>query len=201
VAIAVRGRFESETGIFTVSDYLFAGPIPLSEPMSDDLPSSSTQDEDSYLLFVSGLELGDRPDQVITPSLISASMTAMDEGNENDDYLLACQLLVDYVSGRLEDLGQAQRIARVIVAGNSIAASDPLLHRDRYSNHSSQKQLEAVKSMRQVASFLIDMSLALTINVPSSVAGSLSGPALDFLSGRSDAWTLRSFDTNDSATG
>lgn len=113
--IAVRGRFDSESGIFTVSDYLFAGPIPISEPMTDDSNATSSQEDDVYLLFVSGLEIGDRPDNVITPSLVSATLATMDENNENDDYLLACQLLVDYVCGRIsgdEDHVQAKQIAR-----------------------------------------------------------------------------------------
>lgn len=64
--------------------------------------------------------------------------------------------------------------------------SDPLLQRDRYSNHSNQRQLETVKSVRQV---WINQSRSIKHN-PIILVGSLSRSIADFMSSRSDAWSI-----------
>lgn len=67
------------------------------------------------MLFVSGLEIGDSQDALV-PSL---SMTSDSHNKENldeeGDYQLACQLLVDFIAGRVggeQDIEIARKISR-----------------------------------------------------------------------------------------
>ncbi|KAF2363221.1 DNA polymerase alpha/epsilon subunit B [Trinorchestia longiramus] len=95
IVCAIKGRVAT-AGKFEVDEFCFIG-----------LPSSSLKleivQEDSFLLLVSGLELGGCASE-----------------------LLSVELLTDYITGQLGHCGtraQAARVVRVVLAGNSIANS------------------------------------------------------------------------------
>jgi DNA polymerase delta subunit 2 len=93
VLVAVRGR-EENNGKFNVIDYCFAGAPPIAPP------SQTSNNDDIYVLLVSGLNIG----------------------SEWSDQLFI-QLLVDYINGQLghsKDQSFISNIVRVIIAGNSI---------------------------------------------------------------------------------
>ena len=102
IVIAVKGSVDSE-GRFIVTDYVFCNGY----DYRSSIPSNSSSNSDSnmelcetetpkYVLFVSGIEMGDDPNKPQT----------------NEEYLLACQMLVDYITGRNNAAEQASQIVR-----------------------------------------------------------------------------------------
>jgi DNA polymerase delta subunit 2 len=93
------------------------GPRSNSSNSSNSMEVDSSEDtqeaeDDAYVMLVSGLEVGGR-----------RSQEEMQANGESGDVDLARQMLLDYLSGRLggeEEVKKSSRIARLVVAGNSI---------------------------------------------------------------------------------
>ncbi|KAJ3044134.1 hypothetical protein HDV00_003238 [Rhizophlyctis rosea] len=92
---------ETATGEFEVIDICYAA----WEPQAS-VSESQSQDDDKYVAFISGLNIGD-----------------------NSAFDLRLQLLVDFLTGELgamEDQSTNSKIARIIVAGNSVTRLKPV---------------------------------------------------------------------------
>ena len=155
VVVAVKGSV-SEEGFFHVNDIVYAGEEtqPLLQHNNTTASSSSSSsssrsdtamtidnttnrqahDDDTYLLLVSGLQVG-----------------AATNSNSSATSDLSVQLLMDFVSGRLggaADVALASKIVRVVVAGNSVVETTVQPGKERFTG--SKHQSEALAPMRQV---------------------------------------------------
>ncbi|KAK3148497.1 hypothetical protein QOZ80_3BG0295770 [Eleusine coracana subsp. coracana] len=133
VVLALRGK-ETSAGNFLVEDVLEAG-----------LPhqtSLSAADEDKYVVFVSGLSVG------------SATFNP-----------LQFQLLIDHITGHLGDENEqsiASKIARVVVAGNSVHISPRFLNGQMVASKDQSRIAEPIKELdimltQLVASLPVDI--------------------------------------------
>ncbi|GJN30164.1 hypothetical protein PR202_gb18450 [Eleusine coracana subsp. coracana] len=133
VVLALRGK-ETSAGNFLVEDVLEAG-----------LPhqtSLSAADEDKYVVFVSGLSVG------------SATFNP-----------LQFQFLIDHITGHLGDENEqsiASKIARVVVAGNSVHISPRFLNGQMVASKDQSRIAEPIKELdimltQLVASLPVDI--------------------------------------------
>ncbi|XP_014678372.1 PREDICTED: DNA polymerase delta subunit 2-like, partial [Priapulus caudatus] len=135
IIMAVRGQ-EEEDGNFHVDDYCFAE--------ATEQPSLSPSQEDKYLAIVSGVELGD-----------------------NAATALRLQLLLDYLGGSLggeADQEGAASVARVVVAGNSLARSTQC--RDASSKPMSRKeQAGSVDAIKELDDTLLELVSSVEVDL------------------------------------
>lgn len=123
IIIAIKGQI-NEFGEFVVSDHLFAYKITDSQPC---IPTSILDDppvDGKLVLFVSGLSLGST--------------------KEDNIHEIALQLLVDFILGKYGDetlTRIASRIARVIIAGDSVVAPDDLTFKERFNTQKNRDSL------------------------------------------------------------
>ncbi|KAK7113051.1 DNA polymerase delta subunit 2-like [Littorina saxatilis] len=127
VIVAVLGREPDEDrGKFVVEDYCL-------QALPEQVPRPSLT-EDRYIVLVSGLELGGP-----------------------DERLFSLQLMVDLLTGQLGDGDQQRdsaRIARIIIAGNSLSRStqdrDSLSKAKYLTKKSSAGSVEAMKNLDDI---------------------------------------------------
>lgn len=127
IVVAVKGC-ERTLGTFEVSEWLYHGDaaalISASRSSNENTTMEVEQEDPVYILLMSGLNVG----------------SSKEKG-------LEMQMLFDFISGRLgseEDVVKASRIARVVVAGDSVSQSDSAdLGKDRYTSSKVQSELAA----------------------------------------------------------
>ncbi|CUA70493.1 Peroxide stress-activated histidine kinase mak1 [Rhizoctonia solani] len=162
VNIAVLGS-ETDSGEFLVEEVVYPGLAPPSY-----IPNA-TPNESSYCVFLSGLCLGE--------TTSTGPTTTQPETNSNlrHDPMAAASLFLEWISGEggnNRDRELAQRVSRVIVAGDSLAA--PLIEDER---DSSKVSSSANTSLRQAVLSLGEILQEITRTVPLHVLPGASDPA------------------------
>jgi DNA polymerase delta subunit 2 len=140
VLVAVRGR-EENNGKFNVIDYCFAGAPPIAPP------SQTSNNDDIYVLLVSGLNIG----------------------SEWSDQLFI-QLLVDYINGQLghsKDQSFISNIVRVIIAGNSIT-NQPigLKEKENKTRYTSKNySADSVEAMNELDQVMSELATSISVDI------------------------------------
>lgn len=135
IVVAVKGE-EKESGKFNVQDFCFASLPPMKK--TPDI------EKDRYILFISGLEIGSKKDN-----------------------MLNTQLLFDVVAGQLtmgEDIGQ--KICRVVIAGNSLSKDTQDKESEKVAKyltkHTQAKSVDAIKTLDE---FLVQLGSCIPVDV------------------------------------
>ncbi len=90
-------------------------PINPNQDIHSLVASESTTSKDPYILLVSGLEIGDISTEMTSTltSEIEQDLSLRLLADEYGDYQLACQLLIDFLSGRYESESILQLASQV----------------------------------------------------------------------------------------
>ena len=141
LVIALFG-YEDESSKFVVEDYCFKNTPYLASPK----PSLN---EDKYIVFVSGIELGDA-------------------GNIRS--LLKFQLLTDLLSGDFSDQNRLDTIVsktcKIVIAGNSLSASTQSKDMHRQAKYLTKNFVAgSVSAMKQLDEFILQLSSKLDVDL------------------------------------
>ncbi|KAG8727618.1 hypothetical protein FRC12_022359, partial [Ceratobasidium sp. 428] len=154
VTVAVLG-FEGPAAAFEVQEIVYPGLAPPS------LIPNSSPNEPSCCAFLSGLHFGDLG--------FGMPVNLNGEKGGKTDSSVALSLFLDWLSGEggsEHDRALAQRVSRVVIAGNSLTAPPVEDERD-----SSRVSVSASTSMRQAVESLSDTLQEIARTVPSDPTG------------------------------
>jgi len=139
LVIGVKGMWNRD-GNFEVEDVCVSGIPPQAPPPS---PSPTPSAGPTYLALVSGLNVG---------------------GPKFNP--LAIQLMLDFVRGSIGDPSLTRRIARVVVAGNSLHPTEDIKSKDKIQLHTQQPESSTlVEPMRELDCYLAEVAGSCPVDI------------------------------------
>ena len=148
LVVALLGS-ENENSEFEVEDFAFKE-TPVFETKI--MPRSTSQKEDKYMVFLSGIELGD--------------------GSTTNNYMFKFQLLIDYLRGDFIDeysnelSNQLSNTIRLVIAGNSLSSSTQSKDMINKAKYLTKNYVAgSVSAIKQLDDFLLQLISKLDVDI------------------------------------